>query len=63
VIELRPGADATADAILAFVRERVGAVKTPKTLVFTDALPRSTAGKVLRAELRGPYWQGRERTI
>ena len=63
VVEPRPGAAADAQAILAFARERLGAVKTPKTLVFTEALPRSNAGKVLRAELRRPYWDGRERAI
>jgi acyl-CoA synthetase (AMP-forming)/AMP-acid ligase II len=63
VVERRPGADADAEAILASVRERLGPVKTPKALSFTDQLPRSVAGKVLRAELRRPYWQGRERAI
>jgi acyl-CoA synthetase (AMP-forming)/AMP-acid ligase II len=49
--------------LIAFARERLGAVKTPKQLTYTEALPRSIAGKVLRAELRKPYWEGRERTI
>ncbi len=63
VVERRVGADADADAILAFARERLGAVKTPKTLRFIDSLPRSNAGKVLRAELRRPYWDNRGRAI
>jgi acyl-CoA synthetase (AMP-forming)/AMP-acid ligase II len=63
VVEARAGRRPDADALLAFARERLGAVKTPKTLSFVDSLPRSVAGKVLRAELRKPYWQGRERAI
>ena len=63
VVEPRSGARPDAEAILAFARERLGPVKTPKALSFVDALPRSVAGKVLRAELRRPYWQGRERAI
>jgi fatty-acyl-CoA synthase len=63
VVECRPGAEADADAILAFVRDRLGPVKTPKTLRFIDNLPRSNAGKVLRAELRRPYWEAQGRAI
>jgi len=63
VVEARPGIQTDADALLAFVRSRLGPVKTPKTLRFVEALPRSAAGKVLRAELRRPYWAGRGRTI
>ena len=63
VVEPRAGARPDAEAILAFARERLGPVKTPKALSFVDTLPRSVAGKVLRAELRRPYWQGRERAI
>lgn len=63
VVEPRHGAQADAETLIAFARERLGPVKTPKQLTFTDALPRSNAGKVLRAELRKPFWQGRERAI
>ena len=63
VVEPRPGVVPDPQAILAFARERLGAVKTPKTLSFIEALPRSNAGKVLRVELRRPYWADRERAI
>ncbi len=64
VVEPRQGMEAPpAEDLIAFARERLGAVKTPKQLTYTEALPRSIAGKVLRAELRKPYWEGRERTI
>lgn len=64
VVEPRAGgAPPPPDELIAFARERLGAVKTPKQLSYTDALPRSNAGKVLRAELRKPYWQDRGRAI
>jgi len=64
MIECRAGVPhPPADELPAFARDRLGPVKTPKTLLCMDRLPRSSAGKVLRAQLRKPYWQNRERTI
>ncbi|MFA5521167.1 MAG: AMP-binding protein [Castellaniella sp.] len=55
VIELRPGNQVEADALKAFVRERVGPVLTPKNIWFCESLPRSPVGKVLKADLRRDY--------
>jgi acyl-coenzyme A synthetase/AMP-(fatty) acid ligase len=33
--------------------------KTPSTITFTDVLPRNPTGKILKYELRAPYWVGR----
>lgn len=46
------GPDADADAITAFVRDRVGPVRTPKRLHLLDALPRNPVGKVVRDDVR-----------
>jgi len=50
VLSLKPGGAFDEAAILAFLRERVGPVKTPKRLHLADELPRSAVGKVLRRE-------------
>ncbi|MGE0659998.1 MAG: class I adenylate-forming enzyme family protein [Reyranellaceae bacterium] len=63
VIELKPGATATEAEILALCRDRLGGMKTPKSVEFIDTLPRSPVGKVLKKDLRARYWQGRERAI
>lgn len=64
VVELRAGVSPPPEEeLIGHVRERLGPVKTPKQISYTDALPRSNAGKVLRAELRKPYWQGLARAI
>lgn len=63
VIELKPGATASAEEIIAWGRERLSGVKAPKAVEFTRELPRSPVGKVLRRKVREPYWVGRERTI
>ena len=58
-------ADATvnADELIRFTRERLASYKCPTAVDFVDALPRNATGKVLRRELREPYWAGRERRI
>jgi len=63
VVELNPGASVSAKELIAFCRERLGGVKTPKTIDFIDALPRSSVGKILKKDLREPYWKGTGRNI
>jgi long-chain acyl-CoA synthetase len=59
VVVLKPDAPRDPQAILAHARDRIAAFKVPKTVDFVSALPRNAAGKVLRRELREPYWAGR----
>jgi acyl-CoA synthetase (AMP-forming)/AMP-acid ligase II len=52
VLQLRAGAVADAQALVAFAKERVGSVKAPKQLQIWPDLPRSKVGKVLKSEIR-----------
>lgn len=63
VVELSPGQEVGADELIALCREKLGPVKSPKTIDFTAALPRSAAGKVLKKDLRAPYWAHASRAI
>ena len=63
VIVKAEGADPTPEELIAFARERLAGFKCPKTISFTDVLPRNPSGKILKRELREPYWAGRERRI
>jgi acyl-CoA synthetase (AMP-forming)/AMP-acid ligase II len=63
VVVRRPGAAVEADGIIAYAREKIAGFKCPKTVDFIDALPRNPSGKILRRELRAPYWEGRERQV
>lgn len=63
VVELKPGAQVSAEAIMALCRERLGGVKTPKSVEFRNALPRSAVGKLLKREIRDTYWVGRARAV
>ena len=51
-VELSPGAEVTEETLIAYCRERLGGVRTPKQVVFIDELPRSPFGKVLKRDLR-----------
>jgi long-chain acyl-CoA synthetase len=51
-IVLRDGHTATEEAIVSFCRERLAHFKCPKHVRFTDSLPKSPIGKILRRELR-----------
>jgi acyl-CoA synthetase (AMP-forming)/AMP-acid ligase II len=63
VVALKPGAEADAESIIAFARTRIAAFKAPKSVDFIDALPRNASGKILRKDLREPYWAGRARRV
>jgi acyl-CoA synthetase (AMP-forming)/AMP-acid ligase II len=63
VVQLKSGQMATAEEVIALVKDKLGSVKTPKTVEFIDELPRSPNGKVMKAELRKLYWQGKERAV
>ena len=53
VVELRDGASATEEELLAHCRERLAGPKRPRSLRIVDRLPRNPTGKVLKNELRG----------
>jgi long-chain acyl-CoA synthetase len=59
----RPGHTLTADDILAFLDGRLASFKKPRLIEFVDALPTNPMGKVLKTELRLPYWAGQERNV
>jgi long-chain acyl-CoA synthetase len=56
VVVLRPGASATAEELIAFASGRLAAYKKPRSLDIVDALPIGGTGKILKRELRKPYW-------
>jgi acyl-CoA synthetase (AMP-forming)/AMP-acid ligase II len=63
IVVRTPGAEVTAEELIAFARERIAGYKLPKSIDFVDSLPRTPTGKILKRELRAPYWQGRERQV
>ena len=58
-----PGGAAGDGDLIAYCRERLAHYKCPTSIDRIHALPRNPSGKILKTELREPYWQGRSRRI
>ena len=63
VVVLRSGATLTPDALQAHCRTLIAGYKCPRSVEFRDALPLSAAGKVLKVDLRAPFWAGKTRNV
>jgi fatty-acyl-CoA synthase len=63
VVVVVPGQQCTAEELIAYAKERIAAYKAPKSVDFTDVLPRNPSGKILKKDLRASYWQGLERMV
>ena len=64
VVVLRPGAQATEQELVEHSRGLIAGYKVPKSVEFrTEPLPLSGAMKVLKRELRAPYWTGHDRAV
>lgn len=64
VVVPRPNAQLAADQVLAVCKDRLANFKCPRSVELrSDPLPLSAAGKVLKGDLRRPYWSGRDRGV
>ncbi|MFD2644600.1 AMP-binding protein [Pseudomonas japonica] len=63
IVELNSGADVSGEELIALCKEKLGSVKAPKSVDFVASLPRSPNGKVLKKDLRAPYWAEQNRNI
>ena len=63
IVVLKPGQTVDAAELIAYARTRIAGYKVPKSIDFVASLPRNPSGKILRRELREPYWAGRDRRV
>jgi long-chain acyl-CoA synthetase len=63
IVVLAAGAETTGTAVIDFCRERLARYKCPTSVEFVASIPRNPSGKVLKKDLRAPYWAGRERMV
>ncbi|MEM8800327.1 MAG: long-chain-fatty-acid--CoA ligase [Pseudomonadota bacterium] len=62
IVEAKPGT-VDKDALTAFCRERLAGFKIPRRIEIMKELPRNLTGKVLKKDLRAPYWEGHSRQV
>jgi fatty-acyl-CoA synthase/long-chain acyl-CoA synthetase len=64
VVVRAPGHESLAEPdVIAFAREHLAGYKIPRSVSFADELPRTGSGKLLKRELRAPYWAGHESNV
>lgn len=63
IVVRKLGETASEQDIIAFAKSKLAGFKVPKTVDFVDELPKNPSGKILRRELRAPYWAGQDRQI
>ena len=63
VVVLKPGQEASAAEIIEVASQHLASYQKPKSVDFVEALPKAPTGKILKRELRDPYWQVEERSV
>jgi long-chain acyl-CoA synthetase len=64
VISVVPGAKVTVDALIEHCRSLIAGYKTPRSIELRrEPLPKSGPGKILKSELREPFWKGHTRRV
>ncbi len=63
VVVRKPSVEVTEEEIIDYARERLARFKCPTTVDWVDVLPRNPSGKILKKDLRAPYWAGRDRNV
>jgi acyl-CoA synthetase (AMP-forming)/AMP-acid ligase II len=63
VVVRAPGSTPSAEAVIAHARQHLAGYKIPRSVDFTGEIPRNASGKILKRELRAPFWAGRSRQV
>jgi len=63
VVVLQPGQTATEQEIIDTAREHLASYQKPKSVDFVDSLPKAPTGKILKRELKEPYWKDQDRNV
>ena len=63
IVVRKPDVEVTEGEIIEFSKGLLARFKCPTSVDWIDALPRNPSGKILKKDLRAPYWEGRERMV
>ena len=59
VVVPQPGSPLSEAEVIAFAREHLAGYKVPRSISFSEEIPRTGSGKILKRVLREPFWRGR----
>lgn len=63
IVVLKPGCQVSEEEIISHCRQYLAGFKTPKSVDYIDIIPRNAVGKMLKKDLRKPYWEGKDTFI
>jgi acyl-CoA synthetase (AMP-forming)/AMP-acid ligase II len=63
IVVKKPAAELTAEELIDWSRSKLAGYKRPRSVDFADSIPRNPSGKILKRELRQPYWEGAGRQV
>jgi fatty-acyl-CoA synthase len=63
LVVCKAGMKATETELIAHVRRDLAHFKCPRAIHLRDSLPKGGTGKILKRQLREPFWQGKERRV
>jgi acyl-CoA synthetase (AMP-forming)/AMP-acid ligase II len=63
VLVVQAGDSLSEEEIIAYSREHLASYKIPRSIAFTDEIPRTGSGKILKKDMRAPYWEGHSSAI
>ncbi|NNE73747.1 MAG: long-chain-fatty-acid--CoA ligase [Acidimicrobiales bacterium] len=63
LVVLAEGASADADELISFCKGRLAGFKCPTSVDYITDIPRNPSGKILKKDLRAPFWEGRDRKV
>ena len=63
IVVLRDGSPLKDDDIAAFAREHLASYKVPRSISYMDEIPRTGSGKILKRDLRKPFWDGFQKRV
>jgi acyl-CoA synthetase (AMP-forming)/AMP-acid ligase II len=63
IVIRRPGAGLTEQELIEWSRDLLAGFKLPRSVDFVDAIPRNPSGKILKRQLREPYWADKGRQV
>ncbi len=63
VVVGREGSELDAATVQAFAREHLAGYKIPRSVTFTTEIPKTGSGKILKRELRTPFWEGQAASV